>query len=278
VSGSDGRDILLEQARRLAKELPVDTIESVCRAIERAAHRGWDGRRAAVAEAVGHPRSRAQVTRLVDHWQSHAPDVAADSLSLALRMGARTIAAERARQSLELVWTGPATSEIAMRRTEQALLEVIRSARHRLTIVSFAVSRVPGVEDALVNAIEGGLAVRLIVESPEESEGRLSFSGASRLSQAAAGRIRIYVWPRDRRPVDAHGYVGLLHVKCAVADDDVLFVSSANLTGAAFASNMELGLLLRGGQLPGRIRRHFDSLVAAGILQRLPGIGSPSTA
>ena len=266
MSQPDGRDTLLEQARRLAEELPADTIDAVCRAIERSARRGWGERRAAVSEAVGHQRSRAQVTRLVDRWESHAPEMAAESLSIALRMAARAIAAERARQSVDLVWTGPSTPEIAMRRTEQALLDVIRTAKRRLTIVSFAVSRVASIDDALVEAIEGGVDVRLIAESPEHSEGRLSFSGASRLSEAAAGRIEIYVWPRDRRPVDPHGHQGLLHVKCAIADEHVLFVSSANLTSAALTSNMELGLIVRGGPYPGRVRRHLDALIAAGTL------------
>jgi phosphatidylserine/phosphatidylglycerophosphate/cardiolipin synthase-like enzyme len=149
-----------------------------------------------------------------------------------------------------------------MRRTEQALFDVIRSAGRRLTVVSFAVSHVWSVEDALVEAIEDGLTVRLIAESPEESEGRLSFSGASRLSQAAVGRIQMFVWPRERRLTEVNGQAGLLHAKCAVADDEVLFVSSANLTGAALSKNMELGLLIRGGPQPGQVRRHFDTLIA----------------
>jgi phosphatidylserine/phosphatidylglycerophosphate/cardiolipin synthase-like enzyme len=273
VSDPVGQERLLERARRLAEELPEGTIETICRAIERLERRSWGGRRAAVAEAVGHPRSRAAVTALVECWEASASDVAAASLGLALRMAARTIAAARTRQSVELVWTGPSTPEIVMRRTEQALLDVIRSARRRLTIVSFAVSHVQSIEDALVEAIEDGLTVRLIAESPEESEGRLTFSAANRLSQAAAGRIQLYVWPRDRRLALGHGQTGLLHVKCAVADDDVLFVSSANLTGAALSMNMELGLLIRGGPQPGQVRRHFDALIVG---EHLVGVNEPN--
>ena len=39
--------------------------------------------------------------------------------------------------------------------------------------------------------------------------------------------------------------VGILHVKCAVADGEWLFLSSANLKQQAFTINMELGMLVR---------------------------------
>jgi phosphatidylserine/phosphatidylglycerophosphate/cardiolipin synthase-like enzyme len=42
----------------------------------------------------------------------------------------------------------------------------------------------------------------------------------------------------------------VFHVKCAVADGEWLFLSSANLTQQAFTINMELGMLVRGGTMP----------------------------
>jgi hypothetical protein len=52
----------------------------------------------------------------------------------------------------------------------------------------------------------------------------------------------------------------------AVADSALLLVSSANVSPSAFAHNMELGLLVRGGPLPARVRDHFHGLAAAGVL------------
>ena len=49
--------------------------------------------------------------------------------------------------------------------------------------------------------------------------------------------------------------VGILHVKCAVADGEWLFLSSANLTQQAFTINMELVMLVRGGTMPERLER-----------------------
>jgi hypothetical protein len=49
----------------------------------------------------------------------------------------------------------------------------------------------------------------------------------------------------------------------------LLFVSSANLTEYAFTLNMELGLLLTGGESPKQVERHFERLIAAGQLTKV---------
>jgi len=49
-----------------------------------------------------------------------------------------------------------------------------------------------------------------------------------------------------------------LHAKLAVADGESLFISSANLTNAAMQLNMELGVLICGGELPAQVVKHFD--------------------
>jgi hypothetical protein len=50
----------------------------------------------------------------------------------------RKLSSERiAEREIELVWTGPSSTMIATRKTEQALLQVIDSASSRLFITSF---------------------------------------------------------------------------------------------------------------------------------------------
>ena len=58
-----------------------------------------------------------------------------------------------------------------------------------------------------------------------------------------------------------------MHVKAAVADSRVAFLTSANLTEAALERNMELGVLIRGGHLPAAIDRLIDALLELGELQ-----------
>jgi len=73
------------------------------------------------------------------------------------------------------------------------------------------------------------------------------------------------------RGCDQTGKTGILHVKCAVSDGSRLFLSSANLTEYAFTINMELGLLVTGGDLPGTIEQHFDRLIKVGAFQPILG-------
>jgi phosphatidylserine/phosphatidylglycerophosphate/cardiolipin synthase-like enzyme len=40
-----------------------------------------------------------------------------------------------------------------------------------------------------------------------------------------------------------------------------MFLSSANFTEYAFTINMELGLLVTGGKLPGQVERQFERLI-----------------
>lgn len=57
----------------------------------------------------------------------------------------------------------------------------------------------------------------------------------------------------------------------AIGDDDLLFITSANLTECAMNLNMGLGVLIRGGELPGQVRVHFERLIGAGMLRCIRG-------
>ncbi|MGH3916784.1 MAG: phospholipase D-like domain-containing protein [Pseudonocardiaceae bacterium] len=65
-----------------------------------------------------------------------------------------------------------------------------------------------------------------------------------------------------------------MHAKLAVADRAVLFVSSANLTSAGVNTNLEAGLLVRGGTAPMRAAEHICQLQARGVSARLTTSGS----
>ena len=54
---------------------------------------------------------------------------------------------------------------------------------------------------------------------------------------------------------------GKVHAKVAVADGNIAFISSANLTGHAMEKNMEAGVLMQGGDLPTQLQDHLDGLV-----------------
>jgi phosphatidylserine/phosphatidylglycerophosphate/cardiolipin synthase-like enzyme len=85
-------------------------------------------------------------------------------------------------------------------------------------------------------------------------------------------------WPGERRPyvfydprsLDPSGRAGVLHAKAVVVDDEVAFVTSANLTEAAFERNIETGILSRDRALAASLARHFQVLIDRSLLQPLP--------
>jgi cardiolipin synthase len=50
--------------------------------------------------------------------------------------------------------------------------------------------------------------------------------------------------------------------------DDSAVISSANLTEDAFSRNMEMGVLIRGGDVPDRLWTQFSALLAKGELKQ----------
>lgn len=82
------------------------------------------------------------------------------------------------------------------------------------------------------------------------------------------GKARFYVWPPERRSTLGGGKVSM-HAKAAIADDQVALVTSANLTDRAVSDNLELGVLIRGGDVPRRLAAHFRELITSEVLVRV---------
>jgi phosphatidylserine/phosphatidylglycerophosphate/cardiolipin synthase-like enzyme len=80
-------------------------------------------------------------------------------------------------------------------------------------------------------------------------------------------RPRVYY---DPRALDLDGPGGVLHAKAVVADDEAVFVTSANLTEAALDRNIEIGLLVRDRALAASVASHFRGLIDRELLRPLP--------
>ena len=103
-------------------------------------------------------------------------------------------------------------------------------------------------------AVARGVKVSLILESPENLGGGRAHAHA---------KYRAYHWPLVHRdPPDAK-----LHAKAVIIDNRDVLLTSANMTNAAYDKNIELGLLCRGGGTASRVQKHFDALIARGVLR-----------
>jgi phosphatidylserine/phosphatidylglycerophosphate/cardiolipin synthase-like enzyme len=169
------------------------------------------------------------------------------------------------RSTAEIIWSGPSTEVIPVRRIDQLLYDLILKAQRHILLVTFAAAKIGLLSKALLDATQRGVKVDLVLESESESEGQLRFNAKSAFPQALAEKATIYYWPITKRNRNESGKPGKLHAKCAVIDDNAI-ISSANLTDDAFNRNMELGILFRGGVIPQQLLGHFRSLIASGIL------------
>lgn len=201
---------------------------------------------------------------LLEAWA--ADGVGGGVVASALRAAAATADRMRTEQQVEIVWTGPKTDAVHARTTREALLEVINAADHQLTLFSYAGHHVPDVVTAVLARVDRDVRVRMVLETAKDSQGSLTIDAAAAFGDLA-GKCTFYIWPLERRQLHSDKSASM-HVKAALADDHTVLVTSANLTGAGLLRNMELGLLVKRGPVPGALAAHVDALIDQEVLRR----------
>jgi len=244
---------LSEAVSHIAMEVHPERIEAICSALGVATNAGIFG-------AVRSGLDAAFSSRLMQAFDAAlkaTPQITAGEVSAMFKASATTAALAAGASSVELVWTGPGTPMVPVRHTAQVLIGLIAEARERLFLVSFVAYNVGSVIVALQKAIERGVLVRVLVERAKEHGGNVSVDSIAMLKKSLPC-AQIYEWNKSS---SASAPTASVHAKCAVADGVAAFVTSANLSEAAMERNMELGVLLRGGQLPRLLDEHLAALV-----------------
>jgi len=168
----------------------------------------------------------------------------------------------------ELLWAGPApASGLPARRIDQVLYDLIATADKDILLITFAAHKIQRLADVLASASRRGVRVRLVLEFGVQSQFQLSHDALKAFPADLRDKAEIFYWPLEKRELNLFGKPGKLHAKAAVVDKQAL-LSSANLTDDAFLRNLELGVLFMGGEMPGKLRRHFEYLISAGTLLR----------
>ncbi len=204
----------------------------------------------------------------------HARGLDALAIAALLRVVDRL---EARQQRPDLVWSGPSAPGVPARDTRQVIEELVRGATSSLWISSYAYFDGPRAFAAIAERMADApaLTVRLLLNVPRP---RGDTSAPDALVSRFAHQFWTRDWPGDRRPevyyapaaLGVEGLKGVLHAKVVVADEQRLFVTSANLTEAAFDHNIEAGLLVRDATLAKGMVRHFVGLVENGVLAGLP--------
>jgi phosphatidylserine/phosphatidylglycerophosphate/cardiolipin synthase-like enzyme len=173
---------------------------------------------------------------------------------------AHAVSRARQHQSVSVVWTGPESGVSSSRLTAAAVIDLINEARSQILLVSYATQTEPSISAALSAAAARGATVTLLAERNGDNP---SYTSPVSMPFPLLNALRLH-WPASARPPGAS-----LHAKIIVVDDSIALVGSANLTSRAMESNLECGILIRGGPQPKAIRDHIAGLYASGSLRRL---------
>lgn len=209
--------------------------------------------------AFGPRAQKSRINRLRDAWLE-SPDITSGELAAAFRAASCAANARREEGSIEPVWSGPSTPLVPTRRTEQVMLELINSASRDLFVVSLIFYRATSIAEALSSAVDRGVKVRILLHG-----GLVSGVDSIEAMKRAVPGATLYRWCSQS---DSSGSVeASVHAKCVVCDCKSAFVTSANLTSRAMERNIELGVLIRGGDLPRKLEDHLRALVNTDVLQ-----------
>ncbi len=186
---------------------------------------------------------------------------------------------ERAKSTIAqptFVWTGPQAIGLHSRDTRQVYDELIRNFKQSIVISTFAYFDGPERFKDLAARMDGDrdLQVTLLLNI---QRGLHSKTKASDLVRRFASRFWGSDWPGQARPsvfydprsLDQESK-GVLHAKAVIADEESIFVTSANLTEAALDWNIEIGVLLRDRPLALTATKHFIALIDQERLVPLP--------
>lgn len=214
-----------------------------------------------IAAWAAGPALKMRVEQLLFAWE--ATEVPAAELAGMLIGASAAHTRMREEEQVELVWTGPSSQIVATRKTEPVLLQVIASASKRLFVTSFVAYQVPSIVSALAAAIQRNVTVSMLLEASEQDGGTVSIDAIAAM-RATMPSALLYSW-REKPEAFAGGKV---HAKCAVADEAICFISSANLTGHAMERNIEAGVLITGGRTPRLLHQHLEALALTGRITK----------
>ncbi len=177
----------------------------------------------------------------------------------------------------DLVWSGPEVPGLHARDTRRVYEELLGSADHSIWASTYAFFDGPKAFEVLARRMETkpALLVTLLLNIQRKWG---DTTASEHLVRGFAEHFWKTDWPGSMRPkvfydpraLDLQGPGGVLHAKAVVADDEAVFITSANLTEAALDRNIELGVLIRDRALALTIGGYFRNLIDRDLLKPLP--------
>jgi len=205
---------------------------------------------------------------MLNDWLGSNTVITPNEISLITKI-IRLSKSEEETPGLQLVWSGPLQEGIPIRSTEQVIIDLIENARESLFISSFAVYKAKKVLKKIEDALDKGIQVSILLETPESSHFKIKIDPLKILPKAILDSATILIWPFNKRVKNEKDDGGSLHTKFIIQDDSRLFISSANLTESAFERNIELGVLISDRKVIKNLKDHINNLIIKNILIKI---------
>lgn len=175
-----------------------------------------------------------------------------------------------------VVWSGPEVPGVHSRDTRRVFEELFRTFKESLWISTYALYDAASLFETVAKRMDREPSLKVTI--------LLNLMNSRRLdSNTAVLEFARKFWKRDwpgkslprvfydERALRDGPDRAVLHAKGVVADGSTVFVTSANLTEAAFDRNIELGTLLHDRSMGLSVIRHFERLIETKMLSPLPG-------
>ena len=177
----------------------------------------------------------------------------------------------------DFVWSGSKVPGLYSRDTRQVYEELMSTAIQSIWASTYAYFDGPHAFETLASRMDAvpSLEVTLLLNIERR---RGDKTAADHLVRRFADRFWGEDWPGASRPrvyydpraVALDGPTSALHAKAVIADEETVFITSANLTEAALDRNIEMGLLLRDRTIAATALSYFRGLIDRGRLLVLP--------
>jgi phosphatidylserine/phosphatidylglycerophosphate/cardiolipin synthase-like enzyme len=190
--------------------------------------------------------------------------------------------AQRAREEVELVWTGPESPGAESRDTLIVVQELFETAQRRVLMSTFSFYEGRVLFERLGERMTEHPDLRVdIFANIHRRKDEDGLVADVDVLQRWSNEFRKWHWPSeaplpnvffDPRTLKTADAVSL-HAKCIVIDSERALVTSANFSESAQRKNIEAGVLTRNANWAAKLERQFDMLVSRKQLLPVPGLG-----
>jgi len=162
----------------------------------------------------------------------------------------------------KLIATSPLTGS-RIGHTQGNFKKIIDTAKDEIILIGYVFVNIKGqmdpIVDSLISATSRGVNVKIFFQKGSSVKSLKSIWKGKKSSEIP----ELYVFNDKDNSKDK----GILHAKALIKDDDVILVTSANLTGSAMERNLEFGILHE-GKIANNAKKLLYDLIKEGYMVR----------